>query len=57
MPDISKCGNPEKCKRRNECYRYTSEPSPYQSYSNFMDENGVCDALYPNKGYRIDKKG
>lgn len=31
MPDITKCAGND-CIKKNVCYRYTSEPSYYQSY-------------------------
>lgn len=34
MPDISKCSGAG-CPDRDTCYRYTSAPSRYQSYSDF----------------------
>ena len=36
MPDIAMCVN-EKCKKRNQCYRYKAEPSLYQTYCEFND--------------------
>ena len=38
MPDITKCMN-EKCKIKNDCYRYTSEDSYRQSYARFDEKD------------------
>lgn len=53
MPDISKCKN-EECPSKNECYRYTVEPSDYQSYASFNPEKGEdkCGYYWDNKAYK-----
>ncbi len=44
MSDITKCSG-KKCKMRNECLRYTSKNSHWQSWSNFYIhiKNKKCD--------------
>lgn len=49
MPDISKCEN-QNCTLKESCYRYTSEPSLYQSYGFFeQDKEGNCNYYWKNK--------
>lgn len=46
MPDISKCNNVT-CSLRTKCYRFTSEDSLWQSYTNFeQNEDSTCDYFY-----------
>lgn len=49
MPDISKCKN-NFCPSRVNCYRFTSTPSEFQSYSSFKpDENeDKCSYFWKN---------
>jgi len=37
MPDITMCQN-HKCPKRETCYRYTAEPSNWQSYTVFTSD-------------------
>lgn len=56
MPDISKCNN-HKCTLSNFCYRYLCEPSKYQLYGDFsQDENGECEYYWhdPCKCEKVD---
>ena len=46
MPDIAMCQN-EKCSRRKDCYRYTANPSVYQTYSDFNEKD--CKYFYTNQ--------
>jgi hypothetical protein len=58
MPDISKCAN-NKCPLRDNCYRFTSVPSNWQSYADFeftVTEKGVeCDYFWDDRGYYTKK--
>lgn len=55
MPDISKCRNLN-CPSKEQCYRFTSEPNLYQTYSDFKPEEGKdkCDYFWQN--YETDDK-
>ena len=44
MPDICMCFEPI-CPLKDRCYRALAKPSCYQSYSNFIYENG-CDNFW-----------
>ena len=47
MPDISKCLG-ESSPIRENCYRYTSAPTPgQQSYAAFKYEYGSCPDVWP----------
>jgi len=46
MPDITMCQD-NKCDKRKKCYRYTAEPSEYQSY--FIEPpKKPCEYYYPS---------
>ena len=47
MADISKCYGAN-CSLRNGCYRYTIEPSGYQTYGDFQCIDGKCDYFWKN---------
>jgi hypothetical protein len=54
MPDISMCTN-DKCKLKEECYRFTATPDEYrQSYSPFdcKDTKGQGGYFWSNKPYK-----
>lgn len=49
MPDITKCA--KGCENQAQCYRWTSEGSQYQSYSDFKpDASGECEHFWDNTG-------
>lgn len=47
MTDISKCNGFE-CPIRDKCYRYTGPSGIWQSYNNYVYDNG-CDDFIDNK--------
>lgn len=45
MPDITKCSN-NRCARKTECYRFTSEPSDAnQAFDIFVPDVNVLDGF------------
>lgn len=47
--DISKCANDD-CTKKEQCLRWTLEPSKYQSFTMFyQDEYGDCDYFINNE--------
>lgn len=38
MPDITKCSPTKIMKKCQTCYRFTSKPDQWQSYSNFLED-------------------
>lgn len=50
MPDISKCSN-SSCKLKENCYRWTSEPSYWQSYCYFKPVGNSCKFFWKNKQF------
>lgn len=45
MPDISMCMN-EECTQKETCYRYKAKPSNWQSYADFKQVDGRCEAYW-----------
>lgn len=46
--DISKCANDD-CTKKEQCLRWTLEPSKYQSFTVFYPNNGECEYFINNK--------
>lgn len=49
MTDITKCSNTG-CPIKEDCYRWNSEDSQRQSYSEFTYQNGKCDDFWLSWG-------
>ena len=52
MPDITMCAN-EKCPLRDGCYRYTCEPSKFQSWSMFIPKYRMSTDVVTGFKYRV----
>lgn len=53
MPDITLCKD-KSCTLREQCYRFTAEPSDnqyYYQYSPYDSESGDCEFYFNNKPY------
>ena len=50
MADISKCGNAEKCKHKEKCYRNLAPSSRLlQAYANFYKKDEECEFFWKIK--------
>jgi hypothetical protein len=48
LRDMAKCGNGEKCPRRETCVRYIAPAyDDYQVYAAFFVEGAECDGYWP----------
>lgn len=56
MPDISMCPGGD-CPSKETCYRYTAEPSMWQSVADFNTrrKGDKCDNYWPNKEENKEK--
>lgn len=47
MADITKCSNGDKCKNKEDCYRYVANPCEYtQAWAEFYKEGEECKMLW-----------
>lgn len=47
MPDITMCGNPDRCPKAGTCYRAIAEPSMMQCYMDFYESGDGCEDYIP----------